>query len=66
MNAQQTGYHTANAVTAPVPVPPQQITEALDNLAMATVNDRNIIAQLMQANAALTETNLRENHFFAL
>ena len=57
MNAQQTGYHTANAVTAPVTASPNQITEALDNLAMATVNDRNIIAQLTQANAALTATN---------
>ena len=57
MSAQQTGYHTANAVTAPAVSPPQQITEASDNLVIATVNDRNIIAQLTQANAALTETN---------
>ena len=58
MNAQQTGYHSANAAYAPPnPMQAPQITEALDNLAMATVNDRNIIAQLTQANAELTATN---------
>ena len=58
MNAQQTGFHSASAVFAPTtPSQVPQITEALDNLTMATVNDRNIIAQLTQANAELTSTN---------
>ena len=58
MNTQQTGYHSANnVVMAPALQDGPNITEALDNLAMATVNDRNIIAQLTQANSELTATN---------
>ena len=58
MNAQQTGYHTANNVIMQPPAPDgPNITEALDNLAMATVNDRTIISQLTHANAELTATN---------
>lgn len=37
--------------------PPQQLTDALDHLAMATTTDREIVAQLTQANAELTRTN---------
>ena len=34
-----------------------RLTEALDNLALATSNDRNIIAQLTKANEDLTASN---------
>ena len=57
VTAQQTGYHTANAVTAPAVPEGPNITEALDSLTMATVNDHNIISQLTHANSELTATN---------
>ena len=34
------------------------LTKALDNLALATTNNRTIIAQLTEANAVLTRANL--------
>ena len=55
-NASSMGYHTANAVTAQVP-PPMQLTEALDQLALATTSDREVLTQLTLANAELTKTN---------
>ena len=55
-NAPMAGYHTANAVAAEYQAP-QQLTEALDQLAMATTSDRSILSQLTQANAELTKTN---------
>ena len=57
MNAQQTGYHSANAVLAQPKQDSVQLTEALDNLALATINDRDILTKLAQANAELTATN---------
>ena len=57
MTSQQSGFHSANAATSPTSPSLPQITDALDQLAMATVNDKTIIAQLTQANAELTATN---------
>ena len=56
MNTMQVGYHSANAVMHQAPEH-NRLTDALDNLALATSNDRDIIAQLTRANAELTATN---------
>ena len=55
-NASTLGYHTANVVMAD-PAPQAQLTDALDQLALATTSDRAVLTQLTAANAELTKTN---------
>ena len=49
MNTAQNNFHSANAAV--------DITQALDNLAMAAISDRNIVAQLTNINQQLTTPN---------
>ena len=49
VNNNQANFHSANSVV--------NISTALDNLAMAATNDRDIVAQLTQTNQQLTATN---------
>jgi hypothetical protein len=49
VNQSQNNFHGANAV--------QDISSALDNLALAATTDWDIVAQLTQSNKQLTETN---------
>ena len=58
ITAQQTGYHSAGNAEIHLAYVTMDITDALDNLALATTNDCNIIAQLTEANEALTRANL--------
>ena len=57
MDTMQVRYHSFNAAVTHQAPEQSHLTEALDNLALATSNDRNIIAQLPKANADLTATN---------
>ena len=54
VNAKYSGYHSANMVRE---VDQRKHTDALDQLAFATGNDRTIIEKLNAANAELTATN---------
>eukprot|EP00957_Ditylum_brightwellii_P211219 15365909-Ditylum_brightwellii.AAC.1 len=49
LTAKEAGFHQANIM--------QDILVALDNLANAAMEDRNIMAQLVDSNTKLTETN---------
>jgi hypothetical protein len=49
VNSSQSNFHSANAV--------MDISTALDNLAMAATNDRDLIAQLTATNQQLVATN---------
>ena len=49
MNTAQNNFHSANSAV--------DITQDLDNLAMATIADRDIVAQLTKINQQLTTTN---------
>ena len=49
MNTAQNKFHSANS--AP------DITQALDNLAMAAISNRDIVAQLTKITQQLTTTN---------
>ena len=49
VNTAQNSFHSANSAV--------NITQALDNLAMAAIYDRNIVAQLTKINQQLTTTN---------
>jgi hypothetical protein len=49
VNTSQSNFHGANAAT--------DISNALDNLALAATTDREIVAQLTHANQQLTTTN---------
>ena len=49
MNTAQNNFHSANSAV--------DITQALDNLAMAEISDRDIVAQLTKINQKLTTTN---------
>jgi hypothetical protein len=49
VNTSHTNFHGANAVV--------DISDALDNLAMAATNDRDIVAMLTKSNQQLTDTN---------
>ena len=58
ITAHQTGYHSENTAELHSANVTMGITDALDNLALATTNNRTIIAQLTEANAVLTRANL--------
>ena len=45
----QNNFHSANSTV--------DITQALDNLAMAAISDRDIVVQLTKINQQLTTTN---------
>ena len=49
MNTAHNNFHSANSAV--------DITQALDNLAMAAISDRDIVAQLTKINQQLTTTN---------
>jgi hypothetical protein len=49
INTSNTNFHGANAAV--------EITTALDNLALAAINDRDIVMQLTNSNQQLTEAN---------
>ena len=49
MNTAQNNFHSANSSV--------DITQALDNLAMTEISDRDIVAQLTKINQQLTTTN---------
>ena len=49
MNTAQNNFHSANSAV--------DITQALDNLAMAEISDCDIVAQLTKINQQLTTTN---------
>ena len=49
MNTAQNNFHSAKSAV--------NITQDLDNLAMAAISDRNIVAQLTKINQQLTATN---------
>ena len=57
MNTMQVGYHSANAAVAHQAPEQSRLTEALDNLALATSNDRDIVEQFTKKNPELTATN---------
>ena len=57
MNTMQVRYHSVNADVAHQAQEQSRLIEALHKLALATFNDRNIIAQLTKANADLTASN---------
>ena len=58
LSAAHSGFHSANAIMTQEP-PQATITDALDHLALATSNDRNIIDKLTQTNAELVSTNAK-------
>ena len=49
MNTAQNNFHSANSAV--------DITQALDNLAMAAIPDRDIVTELTKINQQLTTTN---------
>ena len=49
VNTAQNNFHSANSAV--------DITQALDNLAMAAISDRDIVAQLAKINKQLITTN---------
>ena len=58
MTTLQTGHHIANTAVVHHESVQGRLTDALDNLALTTANDREILPQLPKANyAELTTTN---------
>lgn len=51
LNSGQVGFHTANAVVENI----IGVQEALDELALAAYNDRNVFAQITAANKVLSD-----------
>ena len=56
-SAKETGFHAANLASEEEPEAADDFMEAFQNLAMAATTDKTTIAQLVEANAKLVESN---------